>query len=113
MTPSEAPERRREPRRDVRWPATWWLWEKTGSEAIDEGEILDVGAGGIFLVPYSASAYPLKTGTRIGVSFGTATSGERLELYGTVRWAGLHRGQRAGVGVQFEERVEQLRTVAR
>ncbi len=109
MSQPQAPERRTRSRKPVRWPATWWVWDQTGPGVLDEGEVHDVSAEGVFLAPYSMAAHPLWPGTRIRVGFASPRSGGDMELFGVVRWIGLHRAHRCGgVGIEFEEPVREL-----
>lgn len=106
MSKIEAPERRGKPRKPVRWPATWWVWDQTGPGVLDEGEVHDVSAEGVFLAPYSMASHPLWPGTRIRVGVSSPVNGEELQIFGTVRWVGLHRIHRCGgVGIELEEPV--------
>ena len=108
---AQASERRGTTRKVVRWPATWWVWGERGPDVLDEGEVHDISAEGVFLAPYSMATRPLLPGTRIRVGI-SSPRGHDVEIFGKVRWIGLHKIHRCGgVGIEFEERVRAFEPV--
>ncbi len=99
-----AGERRGRPRKVVRWPATWRVYEETGPAVVDEGEICDVSAEGLFLHPFSFASHPLWPGTRVRVEVSPPEGPAELQLRGVVKWFGQHRGHgEGGVGIELDE----------
>jgi hypothetical protein len=96
-------ERRSRARKPVRWTATWRVYEETGPAVVDEGEVCDISAEGLFLHPFSFTAHPLWPGTRVRVEVSPESSSAELKLHGVVKWLGLHKGHgEGGVGIELD-----------